>query len=170
MRVTDLNQGIVYGINTNETQISEELRTSFHYDAIFGTVLNRFLCQAAINHPLTVYGKGNQKRGMLNIVDTLKCVELALNNPAEHGEFRVFNQFTEIFSINELANKVLDTAKQKGIDCSIDHIPNPRTESDDHYFNAVHTALPSLGLVPKLLDKHVLSENVLSGSGIQKQN
>ena len=158
MRVTDLNQGIVYGINTNETQISEELRTSFHYDAIFGTVLNRFLCQAAINHPLTVYGKGNQKRGMLNIVDTLKCVELALNNPAEHGEFRVFNQFTEIFSINELANKVLDTAKQKGIDCSIDHIPNPRTESDDHYFNAVHTALPSLGLVPKLLDKHVLSE------------
>ena len=158
MRVTDLNQGIVYGINTNETQISEELRTSFHYDAIFGTVLNRFLCQAAINHPLTVYGKGNQKRGMLNIVDTLKCVELALNNPAEHGEFRVFNQFTEIFSINELANKVLDTAKQEGIDCSIDHIPNPRTESDDHYFNAVHTALPSLGLVPKLLDKHVLSE------------
>ena len=95
---------------------------------------------------------------MLNIVDTLKCVELALNNPAEHGEFRVFNQFTEIFSINELANKVLDTAKQEGIDCSIDHIPNPRTESDDHYFNAVHTALPSLGLVPKLLDKHVLSE------------
>ena len=158
MRVTDLNQGIVYGINTNETQISEELRTSFHYDAIFGTVLNRFLCQAAINHPLTVYGKGNQKRGMLNIVDTLKCVELALNNRAEHGEFRVFNQFTEIFSINELANKVLDTAKQKGIDCSIDLFPNPRTESDDHYFNAVHTALPSLGLVPKLLDKHVLSE------------
>jgi UDP-sulfoquinovose synthase len=160
MRVTDLNQGIVYGVQTSETILHPELQTSFHYDAVFGTVLNRFICQAVISHPLTVYGRGNQKRGMLNIVDTLKCIELAINNPAEKSQFRVFNQFTEIFSINELASMVVRSCEQLNIQCSISNLKNPRAESDDHYFNAAHTALPSLGLVPNLLTNEVLLDMI----------
>src|SRR5713226_5374617 len=100
---TDLHQGVVYGIETDETRLDERLATSFHYDETFGTALNRFCVQAVAGIPLTVYGKGGQKRGFLDIRDTIQCVELALLNPARRGEFRVFNQFTETFSVEELA-------------------------------------------------------------------
>ena len=103
LRATDLNQGVVYGIETEETARDERLITRFDYDEIFGTVLNRFCVQAVIGHPLTVYGSGGQTRGFLNIRDTLRCVELAVENPADRGEFRVFNQFTEQFSVGQLA-------------------------------------------------------------------
>ena len=110
LRSTDLNQGVVYGQSTPETTLHPELATRFDYDAVFGTVLNRFVIQAAAGEPLTVYGKGGQTRGFLDIRDTLACVELAIRNPAEAGEFRVFNQFTESFSVGELAQKVSDAS------------------------------------------------------------
>ncbi len=155
-RVTDLNQGIVYGIDTNETALDPGLITSFHYDAIFGTVLNRFIVQTAYGMPMSVYGKGGQTRGFLNIRDTLRCVELAVLNPAAPGEFRVFNQFTEQFSVAQLAEWVKRVAQRRGLAAAIDYIPNLRIEAEQHYYNARHTALPSLGLEPHLLSDRVL--------------
>lgn len=159
-RVTDLNQGAVYGIETDETKIHPDLNTSFHYDAVFGTVLNRFIAQAVYETPLTVYGKGGQTRGFLNIKDTLRCVEIAIENPAERKEFRVFNQFTEQFSINDLANRVQSTAFSMGIDCKIDHVDNPRVEQEEHYYNAINTKLPDLGLEPHYLTDEVVSDMI----------
>lgn len=156
LRVTDLNQGAVYGIDTDETLINDSLRTSFHYDHIFGTVLNRFCVQAVAGYPLTVYGKGGQTRGFLNIKDTLKCVSLAVNNPVKNGECRIMNQFTETFSVNELANKVKESAKEIGIDVKIDNINNPRIEDEEHYYNAKNTKLADLGLKPDLLNNNVI--------------
>ena len=157
LRVTDLNQGIVYGTDTDETWLSSELSTSFHYDAIFGTVINRFVTQAVAGEPLTVYGSGTQIRGFLDIRDTLRCVELACENPAEEGEFRVMNQFTEQFSIKEIAVAVqCATADQLGRTPEIRCIPNPRVEQEDHYYNAKHTALKELGLAPHLMHSETL--------------
>jgi UDP-sulfoquinovose synthase len=155
---TDLNQGVVYGVDTEQTKTDPELATSFHYDQVFGTVLNRFLVQAAIGEPLSVYGKGGQTRGFLNIRDTLKCVELAADNPAAPGEFRVLNQFTEQFSVMDLANKVQAVAKNAGRDVKIEHAPNPRVELEEHYYNAKHSGLKDLGLVPHLLEEDSLAE------------
>lgn len=160
MRVTDLNQGAVYGVETDETVMDKELETSFHYDSIFGTVLNRFIVQAVNKTPLTVYGKGGQTRGFLNIMDTLKCVEIAINSPAKSGEFRVFNQFTEQFSIDQLAEKVVEAGNIKGLNVQVDHIKNPRKEEEDHYYNATNSALPALGLKPLLLSNEVLSNMI----------
>lgn len=151
IRSTDLNQGVVYGIETDQTTLHPDLRTSFHYDDVFGTVLNRFLVQAAVGSPLTVYGKGGQTRGFLNIRDTIQCVSLAVDTPAERGQFRVFNQFTEQFSVNDLARKVDETAKRAGVSVRIDHLENPRVELEDHYYNAKHSKLVDLGLKPTLL-------------------
>jgi len=159
-KVTDLNQGVVYGTTTDETKIDKDFETSFHYDAIFGTVWNRFVTQAAAGVDLTVYGKGGQTRGYLNIRDTLKCVELALLNTPANGEYRVFNQFTEQFSVNELADKVLSVARAMGINISKSNLDNPRVELDNHYYNATHTALQGLGLKPVLLDEVVLSDMI----------
>ncbi len=156
MRVTDLNQGVVYGIDTDETVLHPDLATSFHYDSIFGTVLNRFIVQAVSGVPLTVYGKGGQTRGFLNVRDTLRCVELAVLNPAASGEFRVFNQFTEQFSVMDLAERVRRAARSRGLRISIDHIANPRVELEEHYYNAKHTALVKLGLEPHLLTEEVI--------------
>jgi len=156
MRVTDLNQGVVYGIATDEVAAGDGLHTSFHYDAVFGTVLNRFIVQAVLGVPLTIYGRGNQVRGMLNIRDTLRCVELAMLNPAEPGEFRVFNQFTEQLSVRQLADAVAAAGGSLGYAVSIGHIENPRVEAEDHYYNAKHRALDDLGLTPHLLDQSVL--------------
>lgn len=156
MRVTDLNQGVVYGIETDETKLHPDLETSFHYDSVFGTVLNRFVVQAVAGFPLTVYGKGGQTRGFLNIRDTLQCVELALMNPADRGEFRVFNQFTEQFDIMGLAERVVAAASSVGITPTIEHLQNPRVELEEHYYNAIHSALPSLGLKPHLLTDEVI--------------
>ncbi len=156
LRATDLNQGVVYGVETEETGLDDRLATSFHYDDVFGTALNRFCVQAVADHPLTLYGRGNQTRGFLNIVDTLRCVELALLNPAERGEFRVFNQFTEQFSVSQLAGLVKEAAAEMGMNVRIDHLPNPRVEMEDHYYNAKHTKLLDLGLEP-----HQLSETLI---------
>jgi UDP-sulfoquinovose synthase len=156
LRSTDLNQGVVYGIHTAETELDERLCTRFDYDEVLGTALNRFCVQAVVGHPLTVYGKGGQTRGFLNIVDTIQCVRLALENPAERGEFRVFNQFTEQFSVNDLATIVARVGAAKGINVVVDHVPDPRIEAEEHYYNATHTKLVELGLEPNLLDDEVV--------------
>jgi UDP-sulfoquinovose synthase len=156
LRATDLNQGVVYGIETEETVRDERLITRFDYDEVFGTVLNRFCVQAVIGHPLTVYGSGGQTRGFLNIRDTLQCVELAVENPAERGEFRVFNQFTEQFSVTQLADLVKMAAEHLGYAVEIHHLDNPRVELEDHYYNAAHTKLLDLGLKPTLLGEELV--------------
>ncbi|MDX6633338.1 MAG: UDP-sulfoquinovose synthase [Solirubrobacterales bacterium] len=156
LRATDLNQGFVYGIETEESASDERLLTRFDYDEYFGTVLNRFCVQAVVGHPLTVYGKGGQTRGTLNIRDTLQCVELAVANPAERGEFRVFNQFTEQFSVSEVAELVAKAAGEVGYDVEIGTFPNPRVELEEHYYNATNTKLIDLGLKPHLLGEELV--------------
>ncbi len=162
LRATDLNQGVVYGIETDETAADERLVTRFDYDELFGTVLNRFCVQAVIGHPLTVYGAGRQTRGFLNIRDTLACVELAALNPAERGEFRVFNQFTEQFSVLELAELVKEAGEHLGYSVEIQHYDNPRVEKEEHYYNAIHTKLLDLGLQPTLLGEELV-ESIIHG-------
>jgi UDP-sulfoquinovose synthase len=156
LRVTDLNQGVVYGTTTEETLLDEALINRFDYDEIFGTVLNRFCAQAAVGHPLTVYGQGGQTRGFLDIRDTVRCVELACLHPAEPGECRVFNQFTEQFSVLEIAELVKAAGNKLGLDVEIDRIQDPRVESEHHYYNAKHSRLLDLGLKP-----HYLSDSLL---------
>lgn len=158
IRVTDLNQGPVYGIVTEESAQDDRLYSIFNYDDIFGTVLNRFLVQAVAGVPLTVYGKGGQTRGYLNIKDTMACVELALLHPAAPGDYRVFNQFVETFTVNELAAKVQEAARDLGLKVTVNHIPNPRLEAEEHYYNPAHTGLLSLGLQPHYLTIPVLQE------------
>ncbi len=158
LRVTDLMQGPVYGLHTEETLMDKRLLPYFNYDDIFGTALNRFIVQAVCGHPLTVYGKGGQTRGYLNIIDTLQCIELSLLNPAKEGELRIFNQFVETFSINELADKVKKIGDKLGLDVQIKNIDNPRKEAEDHYYNPVHTGLKELGLEPHLLTDEVLEK------------
>ncbi len=158
IRATDLNQGVVYGLDTEQTRRDPRLANRFDYDAVFGTALNRFLIQAAVGHPLTVYGGGSQTRGYLNIEDTVRCIEIACENPAEPGEFRVFNQFTESFSVQDLAEKVERVGNSLGFNVTIDHLENPRVEKYDHYYNAVNTSLLSLGLEPHMLTDEVLGD------------
>jgi UDP-sulfoquinovose synthase len=160
LRATDLNQGVVYGIETDETAGDERLITRFDYDELFGTVLNRFCLQAVIGHPLTVYGSGGQTRGFLNIRDTLNCVELAAVNPPEAGEFRVFNQFTEQFSVIDLAHLVKSSAEHLGYTVEIQHCDNPRVEKEEHYYNAIHTKLLDLGLEPTLLGEELVESMI----------
>jgi UDP-sulfoquinovose synthase len=162
LRATDLNQGVVYGVETEETARDERLVTRFDYDELFGTVLNRFCVQAVIGHPLTVYGAGNQTRGFLNIRDTLACVELAALNPAEQGEFRVFNQFTEQFSVGQLAELVKEAGEHLGYSVEIQHYENPRVEKEEHYYNAIHTKLLDLGLEPTLLGEELVESIIHS--------
>lgn len=156
LRATDLNQGVVYGTVTDETLLDEALVNRLDYDEVFGTVLNRFVVEAAIGHPLTVYGTGGQTRGFLDIRDTVRCIELVCQNPAKRGEFRVFNQFTEQFSVMDLARKVQDAGTKMGIKVEIDHLPDPRVEAEVHHYNAKHSELIALGLQP-----HYLSESLL---------
>jgi len=156
IRATDLNQGVVYGTVTDETSLDEALINRFDYDDVFGTVLNRFCIQAATQHPLTVYGKGGQTRGFLNIRDTVRCIELACVNPAKPGECRVFNQFTEQFSVLELAQLVRTAAQSIGIRVEIDHLPAPRVEAEQHYYHAQHSKLIDLGLQPHYLDDSLI--------------
>jgi len=158
LRVTDLMQGPVYGIHTAESQYNNNLMTSFHYDDIFGTVLNRFVTQAVANLPLSVYGKGGQTRGFLNIIDTLHCVNLAIQNPVDAGELRILNQFTEEFTVLQLAEMVHDAALQVGIKTTINKISNPRKEKEEHYYKASNTGLHELGLEPTYLTSNILCE------------
>ncbi len=156
LRATDLNQGVVYGTVTPQTERDARLMNRFDYEEVFGTVLNRFCVQAAIDHPLTVYGNGSQTRGYLDIRDTVRCVELAVENPAERGEMRVFNQFTEEFSVRELAEMVVESASKLGVSARVENIENPRVEKYDHYYNATHTGLLDLGLEPHYLGDSLL--------------
>jgi UDP-sulfoquinovose synthase len=156
LRATDLNQGVVYGTVTDEVALDEALINRFDYDEVFGTVLNRFCVQAAIGYPLTVYGKGGQTRGFLDIRDTVRCVEIACLNPAARGECRVFNQFTEQFSVLDLARMVQNAGEKLGLTVEVDHLPDPRVEAEEHYYNAKHSKLIELGLQPHLLSDSLL--------------
>jgi len=156
LRATDLNQGVVYGVETDETTQDARLATRFDYDQIYGTALNRFCAQAAAGYPLSVYGKGQQIRGYINLMDTIRCIELAITAPPREGEYRVFNQFTEQFSLIELAEMVAEQSKRFGLEAQIQHLPNPRVEAEQHYYNASHTRLIELGLEPHLLNGTVL--------------
>ncbi len=158
IRATDLNQGVVYGLETEETKMDPLLTNRLDYDGVFGTAFNRFIIQAAIGHDLTVYGKGGQTRGFLNIEDTVRCIEIAAENPADKGEFRVFNQFTEEFSVGDLAEKVKKVAHEEGFETDIAHLENPRVELEEHFFQAENTKLRDLGLEPHLLDDNVIRE------------
>ena len=157
LRVTDLMQGPVYGIDTPEAALDPRLVPNFHYDDIFGTVVNRFLVQAVAGVPLTVYGKGGQTRGYLNLNDTIQCVGLAMRNPPARGQLDVMNQLTETFSVNEIAEKVRRVAHGMGIAVEMKSIPNPRKEKEEHYYNVRHTALLELGLEP-----HPMTDDVVA--------
>jgi UDP-sulfoquinovose synthase len=154
LRATDLNQGVVYGQRTDETAADDRLATRFDYDAVFGTVLNRFVILAALGQPLTVYGDGGQTRGLIDIRDTVACIRLACEHPADAGEYRVFNQMTESMSVLDIAKVVADLHPD---DVTIDYLANPRVELESHYYNVVHTGLVDLGLRP-----HLLSETLLT--------
>jgi UDP-sulfoquinovose synthase len=157
LRATDLNQGVVYGVLTDETANDDMLVNRLDYDHVFGTALNRFCIQAAVGHPLTVYGTGGQTRGYLDIRDTVRCIEIACLNPADKGDLRVFNQFTEQFSVLQLAELVQKAGKEAGLNVEIKPIENPRVEKESHYYNAKNTLLQDLGLKP-----HNLSDSLLS--------
>ncbi len=148
MRATDLNQGVVYGADTEHTKLDPRLATRFDYDGVFGTVLNRMVIQAVLGHPLTVYGNGSQTRALINIVDTVECIRISAENPAGRGEFRVFNQFTESLSVRQIADTI--AADYPG-ECTTEEIENPRVEAENHYYNPRHTRLVDLGLEPTLL-------------------
>jgi UDP-sulfoquinovose synthase len=156
LRATDLNQGVVYGTMTDETAMDEALINRFDYDDVFGTVLNRFCIQAAIGQPLTVYGKGGQTRGFLDIRDTVRCIEIACENPAVRGECRVYNQFTEQFSVRDLAKMTVTAGRKLGLNVEVDHLQDPRVEAEEHYYNAKHSKLIDLGLKPHLLSDSLL--------------
>ena len=158
LRVTDLMQGPVYGLETEDSIIDDRLRTIFNYDEIFGTIVNRFIVQAIVGYPLTVYGKGGQTRGYLNINDTLQCVHMAEKTLAKKGELRILNQIMETFSVNELAEKVQRVGKRLGYEVEIDHLENPRKEAEEHYYNPTYQGLIELGVKP-----HYLTDEVLEG-------
>jgi hypothetical protein len=146
----------VYGVATDETTADPALLNRLDYDGVFGTALNRFVIQAAVGHPLTVYGKGGQTRGFLDIRDTVRCIQLAVDNVAGSGEFRVYNQFTEQFSVNDLARIVTAGGAKLGLTVTSKSVPNPRTEMEEHYYNAKHSKLEALGLKPHLLGDNII--------------
>ena len=160
LKVTDLMQGPVYGIETDESKSSEELYTIFNYDEIFGTVINRFIVQAVSGYPLTVYGRGNQTRGYININDTLESIYLSLINEPHNGELRIFNQFTETLSVNEIAMRIQSTAEKLGYGCMIKLIDNPRKEQEEHYYNPIHRGLADLGIKPRYFNEAMI-ENLI---------
>ena len=161
LKCTDLNQGVVYGNFTPEINLDfENLCTSFHYDEVFGTIINRFCTQSVANHPLTVYGTGNQKRGYINIIDTINCINLASTNPPKKGEFRVFNQFAEFKSLNEMAEIIKNSSESLGLNTKIKKIKNPRKEMEEHYYNPKNTSLISLGLKPILFNEKTAEKDI----------
>jgi UDP-sulfoquinovose synthase len=153
LRATDLNQGVVYGQQTDETAADDRLATRYDYDAVFGTVLNRFVVQAVLGVPLTVYGNGGQTRGLIDIRDTVRCIELACESPAERGEFRVFNQLTQTMSVLQIAETIAAAFAEP---VTISKLDNPRVELEEHYYNVVYTGLADLGL-----QAHLLSDTLI---------
>ena len=161
LRATDLNQGVVYNVETEETASDPVLANRYDYDGIFGTALNRFCAQAASGNNITVYGGGGQTRGFIDVRDTVRCIELAANNPAERGEFRVFNQFTEQWSVLGLGQLVEKVARTLDLEPSLVHLENPRVEKEEHYYKAANTRLIDLGLKPHLLDEEAVEKLLL---------
>ena len=162
LKATDLNQGVVYNVQTDETTLDPVLTNRYDYDGIFGTALNRFCVQAGSSSPITVYGEGGQTRGFIDIRDTVRCIQLAVDNPPEGGEFRVFNQFTEQWSVLQLAYLVEKVAPTLGLVPKLVHLDNPRVEKEIHYYNAAHTKLLELGLEPHLLTEKTVQELLLA--------
>jgi UDP-sulfoquinovose synthase len=156
LRITDLMQGPVYGIETEESNIADRLKTLFNYDEIFGTIVNRFIVQSIVGYPLTVYGKGGQTRGYLNIKDTLQCIEASEKNPADKGELRIFNQIMETFTANQLAELTQKVGNKLGFNVKINHIENPRKEAEEHYYNPTYQGLQDIGVTPHLLDESTM--------------
>lgn len=157
LKVTDLMQGPVYGIETEESKIDPRLKTIFNYDEIFGTIVNRFVTQAVVGYPLTVYGGGGQTRGYLNIQDTMQCVHMSERNPPDKRELRIFNQIMETFTVNELATLVQKVGAERGHDVAIKSVPNPRKEAEKHYYNPTYQGLQKIGVVPHLLTDEVMN-------------
>jgi len=151
LRVTDLMQGPVYGMETEESKIDDRLKTIFNYDELFGTIINRFIVQAVIGYPLTVYGKGNQTRGYLNIKDTLQCIHMSEQNPANSGNLNIYNQIMETFTVNQLAELTQVSGRELGYDVQIKNIKNPRVEMEEHYYNPSYQGLIELGVKPNYL-------------------
>lgn len=158
LRVTDLMQGPVYGIETEESLVDRRLSTIFNYDEIFGTVVNRFITQAVVGYPLTVYGQGGQTRGYLNIKDTLQCVHKSTESPAKKGELRIFNQIMETFSVRELAEMTQKVGRKLDYDVAIKNIPNPRKEAEEHYYNPTYQGLQDIGVKPHYLTEQVMEK------------
>jgi UDP-sulfoquinovose synthase len=150
LRSTDVMQGIVYGTQVDAMGVDSRLATRFDFDECFGTVINRFCAQAVIEHPLTVYGSGEQCRGFLSLQDSINCLTLALENPPETGEYRVFNQFENVYAVSDIAGKVMRAAKHFDLDVRIDAIENPREEEEGHYYNPDHKKLFDLGYKPTM--------------------
>jgi UDP-sulfoquinovose synthase len=148
MRSTDIMQGVVYGNRIDEMGGDEQLVTRLDFDQCFGTAINRFCCQAVIGEPLTPYGKGHQSRGFLPLRDSMQCLALALENPPQSGEYRVFNQFEEVYDITGLALKVKEVGESLGLKVEVKNLENPRKEMEDHYYNPDHSQLLDLGYKP----------------------
>jgi UDP-sulfoquinovose synthase len=144
---TDIMQGVVYGTRTDE-MIDDSLMTRFDFDESFGTVINRYCAEAVIGLPLTPYGQGKQKRGFIDLVDSIQCLTIAIENPAARGEYRVFNQLDEVYSIGELAEKVAKVANKLGMEAKIQNVENPRTEKAEHYYKVDNENLKKLGFKP----------------------
>ena len=148
LRATDIMQGVVFGTRLGEQIEDERLFTRLDFDQAFGTSVNRFCCQAVIGHPLTLFGQGHQKRGFLPLRDSIQCLTLAIENPPQTGEYRVFNQFEEVYDVTELAEKVAKVGSNLGLDVTINHIENPRQELEKHHYQPDHKCLLDLGYQP----------------------
>lgn len=149
LRSTDVMQGVVFGTRIDEMGDDERLVTRFDFDQAFGTAVNRFASQAVLDQPLTLYGAGHQKRGFLPLRDSMQCLTLAITNPPAAGEYRVFNQFSEVYDVESLAIKVQEAAKKIGLTARIQHLVNPRKEKEEHYYNPDHNHLKNLGYKPE---------------------
>ncbi|SEH08284.1 NAD-dependent epimerase/dehydratase family protein [Candidatus Venteria ishoeyi] len=156
LRVTDLMQGPVYGVETEESLVDERLRTIFNYDELFGTIINRFITQAIVGYPLTVYGKGGQIRGYLDIKDALQCIFYSSLKPAKAGELRIFNQIMETFSVMQLAELTCKVGQNLGYNVDIKHLDNPRKEAEEHYYNPTYQGLLELGVRPHYLTEETM--------------
>ena len=173
LRSTDIMQGVVYGSSIPEMGLERWSKTRLDIDACFGTALNRFCAQAALGAPITLYGKGRQRRGFLQLCDSIQCLTLSIENPPDLGEYRVFNQFEDVYCIEDLADTVVLAAKKIGIEASISHIKNPRKEEEDHYYNPEHKKLLDLGYKPSHNMEECLihiMQDMLSNKGLLEKN
>ena len=147
LRSTDVMQGVVYGTRTDDVT-DDRLLTRFDFDEAFGTAINRFVAQSVIGYPLSIYGKGGQRRGFIALVDSIQCLTLALNNPPESGQYRVFNQLDDVYNIYDLADAVKSVQAEFGLDSEIDRIDNPRVELEEHHYKVDNANLRNLGFRP----------------------